>query len=338
MIALQRLRRAMSCDRPSCRNFFLIRVGLLLSIAGGPAFGQELLHIDKFCSFYGEPIDSEIFGFPPDDAARRRIDHIANSAGMVNTFAVYAANVPNAVATTIDGKRAILYNQDFMIRTEKAGGKDWVALGILAHEIAHHIHGDLQGRQTASPAAETSADYFSGFQLRQMGASLDEAQAAVKKVSSEKGSSSHPPKSARVAAVTNGWGKADEREKEVTDTKQTTDRPKAPTSQQKIRRAPRQTDEAEKSSDDDSATSIVAEITIYGDMKRYFLGRDGIITTVTPFSQKPITYGHQLSSADSRWAWMIQTANGTYGVDASGIVVGTNSYGQLVQIGRVASR
>jgi hypothetical protein len=54
------------------------------------------------------------------------------------------------------------------------------------------------------------ADRFSGFVLYNLGATLDEAQIAIRTFSGTQGSSTHPGRSARIAAITNGWISASE--------------------------------------------------------------------------------------------------------------------------------
>ncbi|MEK8018775.1 MAG: hypothetical protein VSS75_018030, partial [Candidatus Parabeggiatoa sp.] len=55
---------------------------------------------------------------------------------------------------------------------------------------------------------ELESDQYSGFILQKMGASLNEALAAMKVLSSEQASSTHPGKQARLAAITKGWNES----------------------------------------------------------------------------------------------------------------------------------
>lgn len=52
------------------------------------------------------------------------------------------------------------------------------------------------------------ADLFSGFVLQKLGASLDDARRAMEIFGSPTGSSTHPAKSDRLAAITRGWTQA----------------------------------------------------------------------------------------------------------------------------------
>lgn len=75
--------------------------------------------------------------------------------------------------------------------------------------IGHHLNGHTLSRQGSNHADELEADEFSGFVLRKMGASLEEAQAAMKVLSDERSSATHPGRSYRLAAISKGWGNAD---------------------------------------------------------------------------------------------------------------------------------
>ena len=55
------------------------------------------------------------------------------------------------------------------------------------------------------PDLELQADKFSGFVCAKLGATLQQAQAAMNSIASTSGSSTHPPKSARIEAIALGW-------------------------------------------------------------------------------------------------------------------------------------
>ncbi len=81
----------------------------------------------------------------------------------------------------------------------------WASLSILAHEVGHHLNGHSLIPGGSRPSLELQADKFSGFILAKIGASLEEAQSAINAIVSENGSTTHPGKSARLAAIANGW-------------------------------------------------------------------------------------------------------------------------------------
>ncbi len=135
--------------------------------------------------------------------------------GLPANFEILAADVPNACAViqcpnNNDCSRYLLYNQEFIIRVKNATNTDWSAISILVHEIGHHLSGHTLEAGGSRPKIELEADKFSRYILRKMNASLEESLVAIRTLASEEGSSTHPPKHSRLAAITNGWKQADD--------------------------------------------------------------------------------------------------------------------------------
>jgi len=173
------------------------------------------LTINGGCNYYGESFDSKIYTFESDQAAIDAIDKILDPTGLVRNFDIRAADVSNAAAVIIPGdtNRYILYNQAFMRRVKNETNTDWAAISIMAHEIGHHLNGHTLVPGGSRPPTELEADSFSGFVLYKMGATLEEAQAAMNAIASEKGSATHPPKRSRLLAIEAGWTKAKDQDK-----------------------------------------------------------------------------------------------------------------------------
>ena len=147
---------------------------------------------------------------PPDDGATKVIALIMETLGLEASFEARRAKVPNAAAVVYQGKRYILYNPTFIGAMNKAAGTPWAAIAILAHEIGHHLNGHTLDGKGSMPAIELEADEFSGFVLRKMGASLPEAQVAMRILASAKATKTHPARSDRLLAIASGWNHADE--------------------------------------------------------------------------------------------------------------------------------
>jgi hypothetical protein len=142
--------------------------------------------------------------------AKAIIQQILDAAGSKASFEVRAAKIPNAAAATLKGRRYILYNPVFMAALEKATGSNrWGPVSILAHEIGHHLYGHTIKGTHSEPAIELEADEFSGFVLRKMGASLEDAQLAMRVAASRRASATHPGRYDRLEAIASGWQKAD---------------------------------------------------------------------------------------------------------------------------------
>ena len=178
-----------------------------------PVGAQEELDIDHEQSCcYVSKLDPEIkiYSFENDADARLAVKRIMAYSGLEPNFLITAANVPNAAAVIQKDKRLILYSQEFMERIKSQAKTDWAAYAIMAHEIGHHLQGHTLTKEGSRPRLELQADKYSGYVLGLMGASLDEAISALKTLSPGPGSETHPSRSARLAAGTNGWKKAQE--------------------------------------------------------------------------------------------------------------------------------
>ncbi|MCE3283417.1 MAG: hypothetical protein K0Q66_2154 [Chitinophagaceae bacterium] len=147
-----------------------------------------------------------VSNFASVNEARTIIDRIISLMNLKVNFEVREANVPNAGAVFYNNKRYILYNPNFIKQIDRAAQNDWASISILAHEIGHHVKGHVfASNGGSSHQNELEADEFSGLVLRKMGATLDDAQLAMKMISGEQGSASHPGKTARLDAIAKGW-------------------------------------------------------------------------------------------------------------------------------------
>jgi hypothetical protein len=182
---------------------------LLLAVAlSCSILTQEALNLkpETMCGFSGEVsvIPGDLRRFPPDAETRAAVDKIMKYTSLTINFELVAANVPNAEAGMDGNERIIAYNQSFMREIARQTGTNWAATSILAHEIGHHLNQHTFGKGGDRPAQELAADQFSGGILFKMGATLEEAQAAIEAIP-ETTVPYYPKKSARKAAVANGW-------------------------------------------------------------------------------------------------------------------------------------
>jgi hypothetical protein len=155
----------------------------------------------------GEPVPGE--DLVSVAQAKAVIQEILDAIDVEASFEVRAAKIPNAAAAMAKGKRYILYNPLFIAALYKATGSNrWAPISILAHEIGHHLIGHTLKRTGSNPAIELEADEFSGFVLRRMGASLEDAQLAMRVASGRRASATHPARYDRLESIANGWVKA----------------------------------------------------------------------------------------------------------------------------------
>lgn len=138
------------------------------------------------------------------------VQRVSDTVGVSANFKInavrFGASTPIAAATTCLGKRHIVYDKDEFLWF-KEGRTDWQSLGILIHEIAHHLNGDTSGNAEEPWTRELKADYLAGFIIARLGGTEYEAR-AFPRVLSEEGSDSHPPRAKRLAMVSDGWRKS----------------------------------------------------------------------------------------------------------------------------------
>jgi len=170
------------------------------------------------CNFYGDSkvsIDlysKNIHSFSSNSQAEKIIDEIVNISGLESNFIIAEeSRVENAAALVANDKRYIFYNKYFIEKINNITNSDWAAISILAHEIGHHLQGHTISDLGSRPQQELEADKFSGFILNLMGASLGDAQIAIRKVAPENESRTHPARSKRLNAILEGFNNASKR-------------------------------------------------------------------------------------------------------------------------------
>lgn len=116
--------------------------------------------------------------------------------------------INNAYATIINGQRYIIYDNRFLNRLDQIAGTQWASVSVIAHEIGHHYYNHLLNGQGSTPAKELEADYFSGYVMAKLGATVDEATIAMRQISPTYATGSHPGAADRVNSIQSGWDNA----------------------------------------------------------------------------------------------------------------------------------
>jgi len=180
-----------------------------------PIFSQSHIELKESnsCSINGRITSRNIKLFESNSNAIEIIDNILSEIGAERSFLIFAGNVSNAVARVENGKRYIIYNPNFINHLIDVSQSYWSAIGVLAHEIGHHINGHTLDGLGSRPNKEIKADEFAGFVMFKMGASLLEAQSTFRNnlMYQEFDSRTHPRTSARLEAIALGWQKAKEK-------------------------------------------------------------------------------------------------------------------------------
>ncbi len=166
------------------------------------------------CNYYGGKVNEKaicsMMGFTSKKEADKAVEEIVRRSGLKKNFYVMECpNTDNCFAAVQNGNRLIVYDGAFMRRVnDMTKTKDWGALSILAHEIGHHLQGHTIVEGGSDPNKELEADEFSGFVMYQMGASMQEAQAAIQKLTTDYDGGTHPPRSKRLSSIEKGYKNA----------------------------------------------------------------------------------------------------------------------------------
>jgi len=195
------------------RFWCALAAGLALFALAGPADAQFIIDHEtsgnKLRGLHGPTAPRIRRSFESDREASttfREILAATGIPGVADRIQVRAsAETANAEAQIgEDGQRYIFYNSTFMRELGAKTQKYWALVFVIAHEVGHHIAGhlDFAGQ---NHRVELEADRYAGFILGRMGASHDEAIAAVGAIGAGAGSDTHPPRDQRVQIVSLGW-------------------------------------------------------------------------------------------------------------------------------------
>lgn len=152
------------------------------------------------------PPPSMVYNFLSVYEASAYVRTILDSINWKRNFTLQEQNgINNAYATIVNNKRYIIYDNRFLTALDQYSGTNWASVSVLAHEMGHHYRNHLISGNGSTPAKELEADYFSGYALAKINASLADATAAMERVAPIQGNSSHPGRAARVDAIQKGW-------------------------------------------------------------------------------------------------------------------------------------
>lgn len=187
----------------------LVLATLFLSMPGG-AVAQDAEPLMAACTIFDElSIIHEPDSFTVAEALTLT-DEILEAVGLTRNFEVVASNKINNAAAVIlrneaspnIGERFIIYNPDWVHR--KIPESRWGVIGLLAHEIGHHLQGHTLDCGKGNPADELEADRFAGNVLGKLGATERQAFELWEQLG-EQGSETHPPRAERLTVVALGW-------------------------------------------------------------------------------------------------------------------------------------
>jgi hypothetical protein len=190
---------------------YCFRIFILSLILQSNLWSQRLVKVNvntPICAVGGDnEAPKNRFADAPSKEAQDIINDICRKIGVSSkSFTLEAANVKNAEALILNEQRYIHYNPLYVRKLRIEGQTDWSMIFVLAHEIGHHINGDLliNSDYEKSQIDELAADKFAGCALARLGASLDDVKKAAL-ILNETGDNSHPPRDTRIVMAIRGW-------------------------------------------------------------------------------------------------------------------------------------
>jgi hypothetical protein len=169
--------------------------GMLQNVSSGCGFSYN---------FKSDSLELSLPSYREQEEVKRILSYI----GLPMNFDIYSAEIQNAVATSIDGKRMIIYDPKLLRYADHVSKTYWASMSILTHEIGHHLAGHIFDAKKNSHQAELEADKFSGHVLYKMGATLSETLIAMSLLGGENSSETHPAKKKRLEAIKEGWNQS----------------------------------------------------------------------------------------------------------------------------------
>ena len=263
----------------------------------------------SFCQNIQDYSNNEAINYETDRDAKYAVYKIVQYSGLIpNYIIVEDDGVKNAIAYVKNKKRYIKYNPQFMKRVTDSTNTDWAAISVLAHEIGHHLLGHTLMNNGSNPGDELSADRYSGFILNQMGATLDESLRCIESEGNLHGTKTHPPKEARVEAITDGW-----KESNVLKNKKITEF-KVPESNVK--------------------EEYKYQCNFIGDDNTYYVNNKFQMVWYDNYAN-PIVIGSLKDSDNKNYKWYYLYDKLLYGIDSGGTIWLLTSHGVVMEAGNL---
>lgn len=180
---------------------------------------SESSRISFACNFfdqnteYNPPQAKNISDADSEKWMKEMIDKITSIVGLRNRFRLTAIkNFNNCAAICYDNnigqERFIQFDRDFLEAYQQKTQDRWFVIGVLAHELGHHLNGHSLDGIGSRPDKELEADEFAGFIMQKLGAPLNDAKHIFSFLNETDGPPTHPVRWKRYAAVTKGWDRA----------------------------------------------------------------------------------------------------------------------------------
>jgi tetratricopeptide (TPR) repeat protein len=162
---------------------------------------------------YNSPPAKNISDAESEKWMKEMVDKITALVGLKNRFRLRSVkNYNNCAAVCFDNnigqERFIQFDRIFLEEYQRKTKNKWFVVGVLAHELGHHLNGHSLDGIGSRPDKELDADEFAGFVLQKLGANYEEARAIFSFLNETEGPPTHPVRWKRYTAVSRGWDRA----------------------------------------------------------------------------------------------------------------------------------
>lgn len=151
-----------------------------------PLSAQQFLDIDikNRCIYSGTVMDEELYAFSTDVTTMDKVVEkiLELGGGLKRNFYIVQTNVENISAVVHEGKRYLLWSQDFVENASRIE-----VYGSVAHEVGHHLNKHSL-KPEVQEIEEREADFFMGFVLFKANFSEGEIRDFLKKMPKIEGS------------------------------------------------------------------------------------------------------------------------------------------------------
>jgi hypothetical protein len=137
------------------------------------------------------------------------VAEMARKSGIRNVPKVLVGPVPyaaGAVAAIVGEERVIICNRDFIWDLfNRTSENKWALIAVLAHELGHHLNGDGIDQKGSTLTKERNADFASGRLMKLLGATLEDAQIAIRTMGTPQPTRTHPGQAERLHEIRKGY-------------------------------------------------------------------------------------------------------------------------------------
>jgi len=282
---------------------------------------------ERYSMEHGDSLIHQKYSVDSRKEAEDVVAHIVQYTGLTQNFQIVEnPNISTAIAYNKKKQRYIAYNPKFMLRVKDRTKSDWGAVSVLAHEIGHHLSGHTLIRKRRDPQEELDADRFSGFILYKMGATLEEAKSVINLVELNSNPETHPPKTARLIAITIGWLDANKLEEGFIASDTSSKNISAFISSDSLRQVLLNSTQRKQ--------PYIYKCMIYGDKNYYFVDEKNQVVSIDDYGQSYVV-GYKVRSQDPSFDWIFSVQSLTYGVDSKGKMWNKTYAGDMFVVGKV---